>query len=516
MMGVTTVSSFLSLLFLILLALVKFFDKLWWTPTRIQKRMASQGIKGPSYKLIYGNGKEITSMTKETMSRPMSTSSHDISSYVLPHDHLWTNIYGKSFLQWYGPQPHLTIGEPESCKAILSNKDRICRKPKPPYFVKKLFGDGLLMAEGEKWVKLRKLATHAFNGESLKSMIPEMITSTEVMLERWKNHEGEEIEVNEEFKLLTSEVISRTAFGSSYLEGKNIFEMLTELASLLFKNTYTFRLPGISKFYKPSDEIKSDKLEKGIRDSIAGMASKREKKAMTGEGDGFGSDYLGLLLKAHHNAIGNERISMDELVDECKTFYLAGQETATSMLSWTVFLLALHTDWQEEARKEVLQLFGKQTPNPDGIAKLKLKTMSMIVNESLRLYPPVIHLIRETEKEVRLEELNVPANVQLRVSNLAFHHEPEFWGQDAQLFKPERFSKGVSKATNNNMVAFIPFGMGPRTCVGMNFAIIEAKIALSMILQRYSFTLSPSYMHSPINGLAVSPQHGVQVILHSL
>ncbi|TQD83619.1 hypothetical protein C1H46_030857 [Malus baccata] len=140
----------------------------------------------------------------------------------------------------------------------------------------------------------------------------------------------------------------------------------------------------------------------------------------------------------------------------------------------------------------------------------------MIVNESLRLYPPVIHLIRETEKEVRLEELNVPANVQLRVSNLAFHHDPEFWGQDAQLFKPERFSEGVAKATNNNMVAFIPFGMGPRTCVGMNFAIIEAKIALSMILQRYSFTLSPGYMHSPINGLAVSPQHGVQVILHSL
>ncbi|KAB2624415.1 cytochrome P450 CYP749A22-like [Pyrus ussuriensis x Pyrus communis] len=385
MVGVTIVSSFLSLLFLILLALVKYFDKLWWTPTRIQKRMASQGIKGPSYKLIYGNGKEIISMTKETMSRPMSTSSHDISSYVLPHDHLWTNICGKSFLQWYGPQPHLTIGEPESCKAILSNKDRICRKPKPPYFVKKLLGDGVSMAEGEKWVKLRKLATHAFNGESLKSMIPEMITSTEVMLERWKNHEGEEIEVNKEFKLLTSEVISRTAFGSSYLEGKNIFEMLTEL-TLLFKNTYTFRLPGIS----------------------------------------------------------------------------------------------------------------------------------MIVNESLRLYPPVIHLVRETEKEVRLGELNVPANVQLRVPNLAFHHEPEFWGQDAQLFKPERFSEGVAKATNNNMVAFIPFGMGPRTCVGMNFAIIEAKIALSMILQRYSFTLSPGYVHSPINSLTVSPQHGVQVILHSL
>lgn len=142
--------------------------------------------------------------------------------------------------------------------------------------------------------------------------------------------------------------------------------------------------------------------------------------------------------------------------------------------------------------------------------------MSMIVNESLRLYPPVIQLVRETEKEVRLGELNVPANVQLRVPNLAFHHEPEFWGQDAQLFKPERFSEGVAKATNNNMVAFIPFGMGPRTCVGMNFALIEAKIALSMILQRYHFTLSPGYVHSPIQFLTVRPQHGVPVILRPL
>ncbi|TQE10304.1 hypothetical protein C1H46_004143 [Malus baccata] len=93
---------------------------------------------------------------------------------------------------------------------------------------------------------------------------------------------------------------------------------------------------------------------------------------MTGEADGFGSDYLEILLKAHHDAHEKQRISVDDLVDECKTFYFAGQETTNSLLAWTVFLLALHTYWQGEARKEVLELFGKdETPNSDGLNKLK-------------------------------------------------------------------------------------------------------------------------------------------------
>ncbi|KAB2633190.1 cytochrome P450 CYP749A22-like [Pyrus ussuriensis x Pyrus communis] len=288
----------------------------------------------------------------------------------------------------------------------MSNKDKAYPKREPDTFAKKLLGDGL-------------------------------ITTTE-------------------------EVISRTAFGSSYLEGQNIFEMMMKLAFLLSKNALTVRIPGISKIFKTSDEMEAEKLEKGVYASIMDIAKKREKK----------------------------RISVDDLVDECKTFYIAGQETTNTLLAWTVFLLALHTNWQEEARKEVMELFGKQTPNLDGITKLK--TMSMIFNESLRLYPPVAGFARKVGREVRLGNVIVPANVALR------------------------FAEGVAKATDNNIGAFVPFGIGPRSCVGLNFAINEAKIALSMILQRYSFTLSPGYVHSPIQYVTVRPQHGVQVMLHPL
>ncbi|PRQ39035.1 putative cytochrome P450 [Rosa chinensis] len=499
--------------FLLLLALIfiKIVHKLWWTPTRTKRFMASQGIRGPSYRLIHGNNKEISNMLKEAMSRPIPNLSHDVLSAVQPHIHSWTKSYGKNYLQWYGLQPVLVITEPELGKEILNNKDRVYTKQKPSIYVKKLFGDGISMAEGEKWSKLRKISNHAFHGDSLKV---NMIASAETMLEGWKKHEGKEIEVCEHFRLLTSEVISRTAFGSSYLEGKNIFDMLMKLSSVIFKNAHKLRVPGISKFYKTSDEKESEKLEKGIGDTILEIVKKREREAVTGEEGSFGTDFLGLLLKASHATNDKQRISVNELVEECKTFYFAGQETNNSLLVWTVFLLALHPEWQEEARKEVLQLFGKKTPNPDGLAKLK--TMSMIINESLRLYPPAIALVRRVDKEVKMGNLIIPANVELLVSILALHHEPQFWGQEVKHFKPERFSKGVASATNNNMAAFLPFGMGPRTCVGLNFATIEAKIALSMILQRYSFTLSPAYVRSPFQFLTVRPQHGLQVILHSV
>ncbi|XP_024196441.1 cytochrome P450 CYP749A22 [Rosa chinensis] len=263
-----------------------------------------------------------------------------------------------------------------------------------------------------------------------------MIASAETMLGRWKNHVGQEIEVFQEFRLLTAEVISRTAFGSSYLQG---FEMLMKLSSLLVNFDLKLKLPGISKFFKTNDEIEVEKLRKGIRNSIMEIVKEREEK----------------------------RISIDDIVDECKSFYFAGQETVNTLLSWTVFLLALHNDWQEEARKEVLQLFGKETPNPNDLSKLK--TMSMIINESLRLYSPILYVTRSIERTVRLGKLIVPADVELIIPFLAIQHDLQFWGQDAHLFKPDRFSEGVAKATNNNMATFIPFGMGPRNCVGLHF-----------------------------------------------
>ncbi|KAF8040372.1 hypothetical protein BT93_B2566 [Corymbia citriodora subsp. variegata] len=515
-MGIS-IAMALSFLFLLLIlwSLAKLARKLWWNPLRVQRMMARQGIKGPPYRFIHGSTKETMKMIMEAKSTPMDNLSHDILPKVQPYIYTWINTYGRNYLSWYGTQAQLIISEPELVKEVLGNRDKTYRKEDFTDFAKKLLGDGLLTTrDGVKWAKQRRLANHTFHGESLKNMVPVMVESVHMMLEKWKQQEGKEIDVYEEFKISTSEVISRTAFGSSYAEGRNIFEMLTNLGLLLSKNNLSMRFPGMSKIWKTADEIEAEKLETGVRDAILEIAKKREQKVMAGEADDYGNDFLGQLVKAYHDEDESKRITVDDLVDECKTFYFAAQETTTGMLTWVTFLLAVHSDWQEEARKEVLDVIENEDPASDGIAKLK--TMGMIMNEALRLYPPVIGFSREVDQQQSLGKLVLPPNIQVFVANLKLHHDPEIWGEDVHLFRPERFSEGVPKATNNNPVAFLPFGFGPRMCVGMNFATNEVKIVLSMILQRYAFELSPGYVHSPTQILTTRPLHGLQVVFHPL
>ncbi|XP_076884200.1 cytochrome P450 CYP749A22-like [Bidens hawaiensis] len=278
--------------------------------------------------------------------------------------------------------------------------------------------------------------------------------------------------------LVTTEVISRTAFGSSYVEGKHIFEMEARLTAITVRNVYRLRFPGISLISKTKDEREAEKLEKAIKKSILDIVKKR-KENTDEEVDEYGSDYLGQLVKMANDPNESNRITIEHMIDEIKTIYGAGHLTTTSLLSWTVFLLAINQEWQDKLREEVIGLFGQNIPTSDGIARLK--TMNMGIHESLRLYPP-------------------GAN--------------EIWGKDVHCFRPERFVNGVAKATNNNAAAFLPFGMGPRTCVGLNFTTNEAKIALSMILQRYRLTLSDNHVHYPADVYILTPKNGVKVILH--
>lgn len=139
----------------------------------------------------------------------------------------------------------------------------------------------------------------------------------------------------------------------------------------------------------------------------------------------------------------------------------------------------------------------------------------MVLQEVLRLYTPGPFTYRTTGKTVKLGEFYFPPGVGLSIPLLSVHHDPELWGDDAHEFKPERFSEGFSKASKNP-AAYVPFGSGPRNCVGQNFAMTEAKISLAMILQRFRFELSPSYAHAPFFVITLQPQYGAPIILHKL
>ncbi|KAL4184715.1 hypothetical protein AMTRI_Chr10g226880 [Amborella trichopoda] len=393
--------------------LVEFVVKVWWIPLTVTKFMEKQGITGPPYKFLHGNNKEVRLMIMDV------------------------------FLCWLGTRPQLVVTEPELIREIINNKKGDFQKPKKNPIVKRLLGDGLVLADGEKWVRHRKLANKAFNGESFR-------------------------------------------------------------VTPLFFSLSLYRGAGVAR-----DEIEAKMLDQQITRSIRKMIEAREERVRNGDANGYGVDFFGMLLQSPVNS----NISLQDIVDECKTFYFAGHVSSSALLTWTVVLLAMHPEWQERARKEVIQVLGSDTPSFDGLAQLKI--MNMIINESLRLYPPGQLLNRISTRKLRVGKFTIPSGMELVVPILAVHHDPSQWREDVSLFKPDRFAHGVTSAASTQ-VSFIPFGHGPRICAGLNFATLEAKLALSMILRRYTFTLSLSYQHAPVSRITLVPQQGAQIIIHSL
>lgn len=142
----------------------------------------------------------------------------------------------------------------------------------------------------------------------------------------------------------------------------------------------------------------------------------------------------------------------------------------------------------------------------------------MILYEVLRLYPPFAMLTRRTYNPVKLGNATYPPGVLLSMPIFFIHHDKELWGHDADEFKPERFSDGISKAskTKGRNAAYFPFGWGPRICIGQNFALVEAKMGLCMILQHFAFEPSEKYVHAPITVITLQPQHGAPIKFHRL
>lgn len=127
------------------------------------------------------------------------------------------------------------------------------------------------------------------------------------------------------------------------------------------------------RIWRSRDEIEADRVEQSLRDSILSLVKQREDMVRTKQSNTFGSDFLGALMKVNHELDPKVRISLEDIIDECKVFFVAGHETSSSLLSWTAFLLSIHQEWQENAREEVVRFFGKmEKPTAEGLSKLKI------------------------------------------------------------------------------------------------------------------------------------------------
>nr|XP_009394210.1 PREDICTED: cytochrome P450 CYP72A219-like isoform X1 [Musa acuminata subsp. malaccensis] len=489
----------------------------WWRPRRLERALRAQGLKGTAYRFPYGDLKENARFSKEARAKSMPLA-HNIIPRLLPFYHRAMDEYGKISFTWSGPVPQVAITDPELVREVLSNKFGHFGKPNQNPLAR-FFARGLAVYEGEKWVKHRRILNPAFHAEKLKRMLPAFSACCSDLMDRWENMAGSEacyeLDVWPELQSFTGDVISRTAFGSSHKEGRPIFQLQAEQAELLIQVVQNLYVPGYRFLPTPKNK-RIRAIDREIRSILRGIIKKREQDIKTGKASN--DDLLGLLMESnmkHLQEDGNKNAGMttEDVIEECKLFYFAGQETTSVLLTWTMICLSMHPTWQIRAREEVLRVFGDDKPDFDGLNHLKIVTM--ILYEVLRLYPPFILLRRQTYKPMKLGDVVYPPGVLLLLHVIFVHHDPNLWGKDVSEFNPERFAEGVSKASKEQ-VAFFPFGGGPRICIGQNFALLEAKMGLSMILQHFSFDLSPSYAHAPHAVFTLHPQHGAQIRLRKL
>ncbi|KAL0353883.1 UNVERIFIED_CONTAM: cytochrome [Sesamum angustifolium] len=487
----------------------------WLRPRRVEKWLRAQGWKSNPYRVWYGDLKDAGRMTVAAQSKPISVH-HDILPYVLPYHHHIISKYGKRSLIWHGPTPRIIVTEPDMIKEVLNKHEVFVKVYGNP--LNKLLISGLSLHEGQKWAKHRRILNPAFTITKLKDMIPMMHVSCNELVKKWQSMfadkgSSHEIDVWPSFENLTADVISRTAFGSNYEQGKKVFLLQKEQAQLAVQLSRSVYIPGL-RFLPTEKNKRMKEINREVQDVLRGIIQRREEAMRAGEKTG--NDMLGILLESNSREVegnGNREelgISTKEVIDECKLFYFAGQETTSNLLVWTMVMLSIHQNWQTQAREEVLQVFGKSNPDFDGLNQLK--KVNLILHEVLRLYPPATTIARVTREKIKLGDTTLPAGTGLVLPILFIHHDKEIWGDDAKEFKPERFAQGVANATKGGIAAFFPFSLGPRICIGQNFAMVEAKLVLAMILQHFSFELSPCYEHAPVPVLTLQPKHGAKIM----
>ncbi|KAG0474625.1 hypothetical protein HPP92_014311 [Vanilla planifolia] len=494
------------LLILLATAIVSIF---WLWPSFARARLRRSGFDGPRPSFPWGN---LMEMSKKVDGHCLSnTIGHSIHSTVFPYFASWRKSFGKVFIYWLGTEPFLYVADPEFLKKVAIGplgkkwgKPNVFKHDRKP-----MFGKGLIMVEGDSWTHHRHIIAPAFSMTNLNVMIGMMLESTTNMLDDWSRQVASgrpEIDVEEGIIRNAAEIIAKTSFGINQENGKLVFEKLQTMQKMLFK-THRFVGVPLGRMLSPRQSYEAWKLGREIDDLlIAIINSRRENPGK--------QDLLGLLLAGNEEKAENERrLTSRDLVDECKTFFFGGHETTGLAVTWTLLLLALHPEWQTALRTEVAEVSDGQPLTSDMLSKLT--KMGWVLQEVLRLYSPAPNVQRQAREDVVVDDVVVPKGTNMWIDVVGMHHDRELWGDDADEFRPERFKESLTGGCKHRM-GFLPFGFGGRICIGRNLTTMEYKIVLSLVLRRFSVSVSPTYVHSPRIMLSLRPSMGVQLLLHPL
>ncbi|BDS11264.1 cytochrome P450 [Aureispira anguillae] len=387
------------------------------------------------------------------------------------------------------------VANPAYIQEIMVSNKKDYAKSDDYKILKYSLGNGLLTSEGDFWKKQRRIAQPAFYRDSMKLLLDTMIASTQATIQTWKSKK--QVQLTDEMHFLTLDIVTKCLFGTTL---ESDYSKIQE--SITIGNEYLaekIMKPFTPPIWLPTAKTKRyKKSRKYSSDVILDIIKKREKDSTEHH------DLLSMLMNAQDQDTG-EKMSPQQLKDESMTIFVAGHETTANALSWTFYLLVQHPDKLQLLLDEIETVLQGEVPNFQSLKELSYT--QMVIEEAMRIYPPAWSIGRKVAQDTTLDGYPLKKDIRLILDVYTLHRHPDYW-ENPNNFEPERFSPERKK--QRHKYAYIPFGAGQRMCIGNNFALMEMKVVLVLLLQHFELKLAknaPEVVPEPL--ITLRPKNGI-------
>src|SRR6056297_558685 len=371
-----------------------------------------------------------------------------------------------------GPMETVMLCDPTAIERVLvSEADRFRKPDFQGDALGDLLGDGLLLSEGDTWEQQRQLANPAFSMRRLAGMADRITDHAEARIDGWAD--GDVVNVERVMTRTTLDVILDLMMGVELSEERveTIEEQLMPLGQRFEPDPLRFAAP---EWMPMPDDAEFDAAVETLDRILDDIIAVRERTA--GSGDDGPMDFLSVLIRAREDGVE----SPEQLRDEMMTMLLAGHDTTALTLTYTWFLLSEHPEVEKRVHEELDDVIGDDEPGMEHVRDLEY--LEWVIQESMRLYPPVYTIFREPTENVTLSGYDVEAGTTLMVPQWGVHRSERFY-DDPEAFDPERWKP--ERAKERPRFAYFPFGGGPRHCIGKHLAMLEAQLIVATTAQQY-------------------------------
>lgn len=412
--------------------------------------------------------------------------------------------YGDAVRMRIGPMSLYFFNHPDHAKYVLKDNSANYHKGFGLAQAKRALGDGLLTSEGDLWRKQRKVIQPVFAHKRIAKQADVVAQESARLVERLRAHTGgEPVDLMRAMNGLTVGVLGRTLLDADLSGFGSIgdsFEAVQDQA--MFEAVSLSKVPTWLPLPK---QLRFRQARADLQRIVDELVALRERTPSA-----TGDDVLTRLI-ASTEAEAEARVGQQRMRDELVTLLLAGYETTASTLGWTFHLVDRHPEVGERLHEEAVRVLGDRLPTFEDLRSLRYT--SMVIEEVMRLYPPVWMLSRRPQADDEIGGYHVPAGTDVLVCPYTLHRHPEFWDRP-ERFDPDRFDP--ARAAGRPRYAYLPFGAGPRFCVGNHLGLMEATFVIAMISRELRLSTVPGYRVVPEPMLSLRVRGGLPMTVREV